>query len=42
MWKIENRIGIRNLKRQLNQVIEHEQVENDVVVNNNLSVNKTD
>jgi hypothetical protein len=35
---MENKIVTRSLKRQLNQVIVHEQVENGVAINNNLSV----
>jgi hypothetical protein len=39
---MENIIVTRILKRQLDQVILHEQVENGVAINNNLSVNKVD
>jgi hypothetical protein len=35
---MENIIIIRSLKKQLNQVVLHEQVENGTAINNNLSV----
>jgi hypothetical protein len=35
---MENKIVIRSLRRQLNLVVLHEQVENGVAINNNLSV----
>jgi hypothetical protein len=34
---MENIIIIRSLKKQLNQVVLHEQVENGVAISNNLS-----
>jgi hypothetical protein len=34
---MENRIVIKNLGQKLNQVVLHEQVENGVAINNNLS-----
>jgi phage-related tail protein len=39
---MENKIITKSLKRQLNQVIVHEQVENGVAINNNLSENQID
>ncbi len=36
---MENIIVIRNLKRQLDHVVLHEQVENGVAISNNLSEN---
>jgi hypothetical protein len=39
---MENRIVTRSLKRQLDQVILHKQVENGVAINNNLSANHID
>ncbi len=36
--EMENIIIIRSLKKQLNQVVLHEQVENGAAINNNLSV----
>jgi adenine-specific DNA methylase len=39
---MENRIVIKNLKRQLHQVLLHEQVENDITINKNLNANKED
>jgi hypothetical protein len=39
---MENRIVIRSLKRQLDQVIVHEQVENGIAINKNLSANQID
>ncbi len=38
----ENKIVIRNLRRQLNHVVLHEQVENGIAINNNLNVNQVD
>jgi hypothetical protein len=38
--KMENRFMTISLKRQLNQVILHEQVENGAVINSNLSGNR--
>ncbi len=38
--KMENRIITRSLKRQLDQVVVHEQVENDIAINTNLSVDQ--
>jgi hypothetical protein len=35
--EMENRIVIRSFKRQLHQVLLHEQVENGVTINNNLN-----
>jgi hypothetical protein len=40
--KMENIIIIRSMKKQLNQVILHEQVENGATINNNLSVDQVD
>jgi hypothetical protein len=34
---MENRIVIRNLTRQFDQVVLHEQVENDIAISNNSS-----
>ncbi len=39
--EMENKI-VRSLKRQLNSVIIHEQVENGVAINKNLSANQID
>jgi hypothetical protein len=39
---MENRIVTRSLRRQLNQVVLHEQVENGVSISNNLNVNQVD
>ncbi len=39
---MENKIINKSLKRQLDQVIVHEQVENGVAINNNLSENQID
>ncbi len=39
---MENRIVTKSLNRQLDQVILHEQVENDITINNNLNVNHID
>jgi len=35
--EMENRIIIKNMGRQLDKVVLHEQVENDVAINNNFS-----
>ncbi len=40
--EIENIIVIRSLKRQLNQVVLHDQVENGTAISNNLSANHVD
>jgi hypothetical protein len=37
---MENRIVNRSLRRQLDQVLLHEQVENGVTINNNLNVDQ--
>jgi len=39
---MENIIVIKSLRRQLEQVVLHEQVENGVAINNNLSVDLVD
>jgi hypothetical protein len=39
---MENIVIIRVLKRQLNHVILHEQLENNIAINNNLSANQVD
>jgi hypothetical protein len=39
---MENIIVTKSLRRQLNQVIIHEQVENGVAINSNLSADKID
>jgi hypothetical protein len=39
---MENQIVTRSLKRQLNQVIIHEQMENGATINNNLSADQID
>jgi hypothetical protein len=39
---MENIIIIISLKRQLNQVVLHEQVENGATISNNLNVDKVD
>jgi hypothetical protein len=39
---MENKIITRSLKRQLNHVIVHKQVENGATINNNLSVKEID
>jgi len=36
MWEMENKIVTRNLKRQLDHVLLHEQVENGTAINNNI------
>ncbi len=39
---MENKIITKSLKKQLDQVVLHEQVENGTFVNNNLNVNQVD
>jgi hypothetical protein len=39
---MENRIVTRSLRKQLDQVILHEQVENGATINNNLSASQVD
>jgi hypothetical protein len=39
---MENKIVTRSLKRQLDQVVWHEQVENGVTISNNLIVDQVD
>jgi hypothetical protein len=39
---MENRIVTRSLRRQLDLVIVHEQMENDVAINSNLSAYQID
>jgi hypothetical protein len=39
---MENKIVTRNLRRQLDQAIVHEQVENGAAINMNLSVDQID
>ncbi len=39
---MENRIVTRSLRRQLDQVVLHEQVENGATISNNLSANQVD
>jgi hypothetical protein len=39
---MENKIIIKSSKRQLNQVVLHEQMENGIAINNNLSANQVD
>jgi hypothetical protein len=39
---MENIIVTRSLRRQLNQVVLHEQVQNGATINNNLSANQVD
>jgi hypothetical protein len=39
---MEHKIVTRSLRRQLDQVVLHEQVENGVTISNNLSANKVD
>jgi hypothetical protein len=39
---MENRIVTKSLRRQLDQVVLHEQVENGTTISNNLSANKVD
>ncbi len=40
--EMENRIVTRSLRRQLDEVIIHEQVENGVAINKNLNEDQTD
>jgi hypothetical protein len=40
--EMENKIIIRSLKRQLDQVVLHEQVENAAAINKNLSADQVD
>jgi histidinol dehydrogenase len=40
--EMENRIVTRSLKKQLNQVVLHEQVENGIAISNNLSADHVD
>ncbi len=40
--KMENIIITKSLRRQLNQVIVHEQMENGITINNNLSADQID
>ncbi len=40
--KMENRIITKSLNKQLDQIMVHEQVENGVVINNNLSEDQID
>jgi hypothetical protein len=42
MWRDEKKIITRSLKRQLGQVVWHEQVENGTTINNNLNANQVD
>jgi hypothetical protein len=39
---MENIIITKSLRRQLNQVIVHEQMENGITINNNLSADQID
>jgi hypothetical protein len=39
---MENKIITKSLRKQLNQVILHEQVENGVAINNNLIADQVD
>jgi hypothetical protein len=39
---MENRIITKSLNKQLDQIMVHEQVENGVVINNNLSEDQID
>ncbi len=39
---MKNRIVIKSLKRQLNQVVLHEQVENGIAISNNLNASQVD
>ncbi len=38
MWRDGNKIVIKSLRKQLDYVIVHEQMENGVAINNNLCV----
>jgi hypothetical protein len=40
--KIENKIVTRSLRRQLDHVVLHEQVENGIATSNNLNANQVD
>ncbi len=40
--EMENIIIIKSMRKQLNQVILHEQVENGATINNNLNVDQVD
>jgi hypothetical protein len=39
---MENKVITKGLRRQLNHVILHEQLENNIAINNNLSANQVD
>ncbi len=39
---MENKIVTRSLRKQLDQVVLHEQVENGVTINNNLSADQVE
>jgi len=39
---MKNKIITKSLRRQLNQVVLHEQVKNGVAINNNLNTNQVD
>jgi hypothetical protein len=39
---MENKIVIKSLRRQVDQVLLHEQVENGVTINNNLNADQVD
>jgi hypothetical protein len=39
---MENKIVTRSLRRQLDQVVWHEQVENGAIISNNLNANQVD
>jgi hypothetical protein len=39
---MENKIVTKSLRRQLDQVVLHDQVENDTTINNNLIANQID
>ncbi len=40
--EMENKIITRSSRRQLDQIVLHEQVENGVAISNNLNANKVD
>ncbi len=40
--EMENKVITKGLRRQLNHVILHEQLENNIAINNNLSANQVD
>ncbi len=40
--EMENKIVIKSLRRQVDQVLLHEQVENGVTINNNLNADQVD